>query len=226
MFREKRLMQKHGYEFVATGNGFGVTEIKSGKRIMSFGTSTAPVSTSEAGKNFIQNYVKSTATSGGTRAVYNRLYISGAGQSGESLRSFTTVDNVAAATAHGAHISLSLGATGSVTGLGVAGRHTIHVPNALSGGTYSATQSEIYGDGASSSVAGATEFSFHRYVVDGSNAAVKATVDTAGYLFSIQGLSVASGKLFQANTAGAASHALRIKVGATPYYIMLTATGA
>lgn len=35
-----------------------------------------------------------------------------------------------------------------------------------------------------------------------------------------------SGKLFQANTAGAASHALKIKINNVAYYIMLTDTGA
>lgn len=54
----------------------------------------------------------------------------------------------------------------------------------------------------------------------------KANFDTYGYILDIQGVTVASGKVFQANTAGAATHALRIRIGATPYYIMLTSTGA
>ena len=54
-----------------------------------------------------------------------------------------------------------------------------------------------------------------------------ATVfDTNGYIIDLQGVSLGSGKVFQANTAAAASHALRIRIGATPYYIMLTNTGA
>jgi hypothetical protein len=121
---------------------------------------------------------------------------------------------------------LSFNATGSITGLGVAARHTIQVPNAVSGGTYAATQSEIWGDRSTSSVAGATEFAFHRYIVDGTTADIKATVDTAGFLFSVQGLTAGTGKLFQVNTAAAASHALRIKIGPNPYYIMLTNAGA
>ena len=84
----------------------------------------------------------------------------------------------------------------------------------------------IYGEGASSSISGTAEFSFFRAIVDGATADVKATVDTSGYLFSIQGLSVASGKLFQVNTAADATHALRIKVGSTDYFVMLTNVGA
>jgi hypothetical protein len=190
------------------------------------GTSGTPIATSTAGYNFAQVYGSSTATSGDARAVYARLYIAGAAGSGEAVRSFTTVNNVAAATAHGAHCSLSFGTTGSLTGLGAAVRGTVHIPNAMSGGTLASVQAEVYGDGASSSVSGLTEFSFFRVVADGSDPAVKATVDTSGYLFSVQGLTVGSGKLFQANTASAATHALRIKVGETPYYIMLTDTGA
>jgi hypothetical protein len=48
-----------------------------------------------------------------------------------------------------------------------------------------------------------------------------------GYLMNLQGLGeAATGHIFQANTAAAASHALRILIGSTPYYIMLTDTGA
>jgi len=53
-----------------------------------------------------------------------------------------------------------------------------------------------------------------------------ANFDTNGYIMDIQGLSVASGKVFQANTATAATHALRIRIGTTKYYMMLTTTGA
>lgn len=53
-----------------------------------------------------------------------------------------------------------------------------------------------------------------------------AQFDSTGYLFDITGLTKASGKIFQDNTAGAASQALRIRVNGTPYYIMLTSTGA
>ena len=190
------------------------------------GNSTNANSTVTADTKFNSWYNKSTATSGTTRGLYNRLYIAGAGQSGEAVRVFTTVYDVAASTVHGQQTSLSFNASGSVTGLGAAARNTIPVPNAVSGGTYCATMSEIWGDRSTSSVAGATEFSFHRYVVDGTTADIKATVDTAGYLWSVQGLTVGSGKLFQANTAGAATHALRIKIGSTPYYIMLTSAGA
>lgn len=54
----------------------------------------------------------------------------------------------------------------------------------------------------------------------------KANFDTYGYIMDITGVTVASGKVFQANTATAATHALRIRVAGTEYFMMLTDTGA
>lgn len=200
--------------------------IKVKDKIVLGGTSSNPSTISSAG-NFFPVYGKSTATSGDSRAIYTRLYLAGAGGAGEALRAFTTVSDVAAAGAHGAHISVSFGTSGSITGLAVAARATLQVANtAMSGGTFAAMQAEIYGDGSSSSVSSMTECSFIRFVADGAATNIKATIDTSGYLFSVQGLTKGSGKLFQDNTAGAASQALRILVGSTPYYIMLTSSGA
>lgn len=53
-----------------------------------------------------------------------------------------------------------------------------------------------------------------------------ANFDTYGYIMDITGVTKASGKVFQDNTAAAASQALRIRINGTPYYIMLTSTGA
>jgi len=48
-----------------------------------------------------------------------------------------------------------------------------------------------------------------------------------GFIFNFTGVGAAtSGKIFQANTATAASHALRILIDGVAYYIMLTETGA
>lgn len=204
----------------------GATKFTAGS-LANAGTSSLPITTDSASMNFFSYYLQSNATSGDARGIYNRLYISGAGGGGESLRSFTTVENVAGATARGAHISLNFGTTGSITGLGTAASFTLHIPGAMTGGTYAVIQAEVYGDAAGSDITGATEFSFIRFDVSVAAAGLAADVMTGGYLFSIQGLgSAGSGKLFQANTAAAASHALRIKVGSTAYYIMLTDTAA
>lgn len=93
------------------------------------GTSASPVITSDADKNFLGYWVSSTATSGDTRGEYVRLYISGAGGSGEAGRFYTTVNNVTAATGgtvNGSHVSLSVtGASGKISGSGNALRATL-----------------------------------------------------------------------------------------------------
>jgi hypothetical protein len=58
------------------------------------------------------------------------------------------------------------------------------------------------------------------------NGTARTEMDTNGYLFSLNGLTAASGKLFQANTAAAATHALRVDIGGTNYFVMLTNVGA
>jgi len=113
--------------------------------------------------------------------------------------------------------------TGYVTGLAGAVCAEIDLPstNPTGGsGTYTCFEGEmIVPTGFTSTV----PVSFINLNLSGAG---KANFDTNGFIMDLQGLSVATGKVFQANTATAASHALRIRIGATPYYIMLTATGA
>jgi len=196
-----------------------------GGGIIKAGTSSARVTADVANMKFISLYFDNGATSGDNRGIYNRLYLTGAGGGGESLRTFTTVEDVAAGTAHGAHISLSFGSSGSVTGLGVASRNTLHVPDAsLSGGTYAATQAEIYSDGSSSDISGATEYSFIRVVNAGDSTGV-ANVDDNAFLMTISGGSVASGNMMAAKSSAAVSHTIRIKgPDGNTYYLMVSDT--
>ena len=52
--------------------------------------------------------------------------------------------------------------------------------------------------------------------------AEKAQFDTSGLLFDLTGVTMASHKVFQANTATAATHALRCRIAGTLSYVMLT----
>ena len=193
--------------------------------VIKAGTSTSPVTEDTANMKFMSFYFDDGATSGDARAIYNRLYITGAGGGGESLRTFTTVNNVAGATAHGAHISLSFGASGSVTGQGIAGRNTIHVPDgALTGGTYAAAQAEIWSDGSSSDISGATEYSFIR-IVNGGDSTGIGNVDDNAFLMTLSGGSIASGNMMAAKTAAAVSHTIRFKgADGNTYYLMVSDT--
>ncbi len=188
------------------------------------GTSSARIITSIANVKFLQYYLETTATSGDNRGMYLRFYLSGAGSGGEAARLFTTINDVACGTAHGAHISLSFASSGELSGLGIAGRNTLHIPDdaGWTGGTLAALQAEIYSDGDASDPDGVTELSFIR-VINGGNSNGKADVDTDAVLFSIQGLTAGTGKLQEVGTGmGTVTGTLKIKIGAAlaylPYY--------
>lgn len=190
------------------------------------GTSASPATTATADKNFLDFRTQSTATSGDARGIYNRLYLAGAGVSGESLRSFTTVNNVAAATAHGAHISLSFGATGTITGQGIATRSTIHLKDEAlaSNVTMAALQAEIYSDGANSDPGGNTKLSYLRCVNDGHADGI-ADVDDDANLIEIIGHTIGAGNMVVAEVDETKfSHKIRINIGGTTYYLMACAT--
>lgn len=118
---------------------------------------------------------------------------------------------------------IDLKTAGHVTGLAGAVCAELDMPGgAVSGGagTYACFEAEL---NMPASYGGGVPVSIMVMNVWGDE---KAKFDTDGYIFDITGLTGASGKVFQPNTAGAATHALRIRINGTPYYLMLTDTGA
>lgn len=228
--RNKATQQHFGYALGVVGSGSSaVCAVKvhwdPDDAIEVVGDSTTQYVTDTAGVIFREYRYDSGATSGDARGQYIRLYLTGAGGGGEALRAFTTVKDVAGATAHGAHISLNFNDTGSITGQGIAGRNTLHVPDgALSAGTYAPLQAEIYADGSSADISGATEYSLIRCLLDGDATGIGNADDNA-YLISLIGGSVGAGKIMAAQTLAAVSHTLRIKGpdGGT-YYLMVSDT--
>ena len=106
------------------------------------GTSSDPISVTTAG-NISSFYATTSATSGDTRLMYERLTFTSTG-SGETLRAFSVVSGAGAATGgtvNGAHISLSINSPGTISGAGNALRVTLGM-GALAnpGGTLSAIQ--------------------------------------------------------------------------------------
>ena len=104
------------------------------------GTSSDPVAVTTAG-NMSSFYGTTSATSGDTRLMYEKLTFTSTG-SGETLRAFSVVTGANAATGgtiNGAHISLSINAPGTISGEGNALRATLGM-GALAnpGGTLSA----------------------------------------------------------------------------------------
>ena len=191
--------------------------------VMGIGTSTGRAQANAASRNFLSFYFENFATSGDNRGMYLRLYHSGAGGGGEAARIYTTVNNVAAGTAHGAHISLGFASTGTVTGLGVAGRNTLHIANqGTQAGTLAALQAEIYSDGSDSDPAG-SDLCFIRVINDG-HADGKADVDTDAFFFSAQGFTEGAGSLLRTVAPTTLGASLKVKVGSTTYYLPLYTT--
>ena len=193
--------------------------------LLGAGTSSNKMTSAVANTKFIEFRLENTATSGDNRGIYNRFYLAGAGGGGEALRVFTTVSDVAASTAHGAHISLNFASTGTVTGQGIAMRATLHLPDVAlaSNVTMAAVQAEIYSDGDDSDPGGSTILSYFR-AVNGGTSNGKSDVDDDAVLLSVQGVTAGAAKMLAtgltAATVNAATTAsLKILVGATTYYI-------
>ncbi len=199
----------------------------SGALLHGAGNSTTRVVSDQANKRFLDYNLENSAATGDNRGMYLRLYHTGAGAGGgEALRCFTTVLNVAKGTCHGAHISLNFGTSGSITGLGVANRNTLHIPAAMSGGTYAPLQTEYYADTSSADVAGTTVAVMHRYVVDGNGTGVTA-IDAALSFIDFAGFTAGSGNMIDTDiTALTGKASLPVMIDGTLYGYIPIVTGS
>lgn len=106
------------------------------------GTSSSPVSVTTA-QNINSSYGTTSATTGDTRLVYDKLTFTSTG-SGETLRAFSVVTGAGAAaggTINGAHISMSVNTGGTISGAANALRATLGVASGVTpGGTLAALQ--------------------------------------------------------------------------------------
>jgi hypothetical protein len=167
-------------------------------------------------------YATSPATAGNDgRVIYARLYFTGEG-GGEALRAYGTVNNASTAvggTVNGAHISLSAtGASAAISGAGHALRTTLEVADSATniGGTVDVVQVDT-SFSATPTIPART--SFIRFDNLGAG--------KLNYLFGITNPSTAmfataGGK---AATAGA-DNVLKIDIGGTDYFLLLTDANA
>lgn len=175
------------------------------------GTSGDPATTAVADKDFIEMRTRSSATSGASRGLYWRHNLSGAGQSGEAIRAFTDL-TAAVATARGSQISLQVGATGYVTGLGAGVDAQLYLKNEVlaAGGTYAALNAEIFAEQSAANPAAATRMSFLRCVIGGPSSTSTDRVDDKAYLLEIAGATEGAGNMVVASTTEANyAHAAR-----------------
>jgi hypothetical protein len=171
------------------------------------GTASDPITVTTAG-NIDQAYATTTAASGDTRLAYARLTFAGAG-AGETLRAFSVVTAAQGAgqTTNGAHISMSVNTGGSISGAGNALRATLGLAAGVSsGGTVAAIQAD------SDVGAGAT--------LPATAAWIRFTNSGAGTgLSNLFNLPTA---MVPVKSAAAVSHTIKIMVGSTPYYLMVS----
>ena len=169
------------------------------------GTSAAPVTTTTAA-NLSSFYGSTSATSGDTRLVYDKLTFTGAGGAGETLRAFSVV-TAAGGTINGAHISASINGSGTIAGAANALRATLGGTSTNPGGTLAAIQADS--DFATGGTW--TNSSFIRFTNSGTG-----TVDN---LFNVPAAMV------EASVVAASSHTIKIVDSAgTAYYLMASTT--
>jgi len=192
--------------------------------IIKGGASGARIVEDTASMKFVSFYFDDGATSGTAVGIYDRLYVTGAAGSGTALRAYTTVEDVAGATADGAQISLSFGATGTVTGQGTAVRATLQLPDKAGlTGYLSAVDAVVWSDGATTDPVG-SRLAVYR-ATNAGNTTGGADVDTDAALVDFVGWTVSNGNLISAAgnepTWGGKTHQIRCRLpDGTPVYLV------
>ena len=190
------------------------------------GASSYPITSSVANANFMGFYVANTDATGGTaRGMYMRLYLGGAGQSGEAVRAFTTVNAAGCVAVHGIQASVSFGTSGTVTGLAAGVRGTMQIPNATySSGTAAAVVADVSADGSSTSFTG-TALSFFRCHTSGNSTGITQLLGQA-FLFDLSATNTGSGATYfidnSATTTPTWLGKVKVKLpsGATAYLLL------
>jgi hypothetical protein len=157
-----------------------------------------------------------TATSGTYQPLVVDTTMSGAGADGGRAK-FAMSTNVALGSFSNAlKAEVTYGAAGRTTGLGSAFVAELSLSAGTSSGTYAPLELEL---NCASGASTGTTTSLIYASVNGTGA---GTVDTNGVFMNIQGLTAGAGKMLVAgSTLGTAYGGLRVRVGATNYWIPL-----
>ena len=174
------------------------------------GTAASPVSVTTA-QNINSSYATTSATTGDTRLVYDKLTFTSTG-SGETLRAFSVVTGAGAAAAgtiNGAHISTSINGSGTISGAANALRVTLGGSSTNPGGTLAALQ--LDSDFASGGTW--TNASFLRVTNSGTGAVSNFADFPAAAVAGV----------FRAKVGSpAVTHTIPITSNGTTYYIMVS----
>ena len=174
------------------------------------GTSSSPITVTTA-QNINSSYGSTSATSGDTRLVYDKLTFTSTG-SGETIRAFSVVTGAGAAAAgtiNGAHISTSINGSGTISGAANALRVTLGGSSTNPGGTLAALQ--LDSDFASGGTW--TNASFLRVTNSGTGAVSNFADFPAAAVAGV----------FRAKVGSpAVTHTIPITSNGTTYYIMVS----
>ena len=174
------------------------------------GTATDPIVVTTSG-NINSSYATTSATSGDTRLAYDKLTFTAAG-SGETIRAFSVVTTTTAAvggTINGAHISLEVDGSGKISGAGNAIRATLGGTQTAQTGTLAVIQADT---------------NFASGVILPASASFIRVTDSGAGTGKITNLFNLPSALVPTKTAAAVSHTIKIMVGTTPYYLMVSDT--
>lgn len=168
---------------------------------------------------FLDWAVSSASTDGGVSVEPLNFDVTMTGVGGVGGRAkFTLTTNVALGSwSNALKAQVTYGASGRTTGLGSAFVAEMTLSAGTSAGTYAPIEVEL--NLATGALTG-TATSFFYAQVNGADA---GTFDTNGYILDIAGVTVNANKVFQASavTGVNSTHALRIRVAGTPYFIPL-----
>ena len=175
----------------------------------------------ESADKVVQTFT-SASTDGGTSVEPYTITstMTGIGGVGGRFKSQLTVNAAAGGWTNAIKGEAIYGASGRTDGLGSAVLAEMTLSAGTTSGTYAPLEIEL-NCGSNAPIGTNTALAYLSV-----NGTATNFIDS-GHVLNLQGLgAAASGKIFQANTALAATHALKILIGSTPYYIMLTDTGA
>ena len=200
--------------------GAGAAQSASGI-LIGGGTSANPLLTAATNANFIELRAKSTGT-GAQRLSYMRYDAGGAGTY-ECVRGLLVLTAVTA-NARAGSFSLVTGSVGSVTGEGIACHARLEIANTAvpAFGTYYGALVDLFGDGASSTLAAVT-----KYAILGIAASGNATfIDTVKNAIAFDGGSGAGNMIVAGTTLGTAGGSIRILVNGVVKYLPFYAAEA
>jgi len=197
-------------------------------KAVEIGTSSANMILSKYNNSLINVQVTSSSinTSNSVRPIYMVHTMNGVGGVGGRAE-FKLVSNVALGSwCNALKGYTSLGATGTSSGLAssICAEMDVAYAGSMPSGQYYPLEIELI-PGATTATSGTSGNSIgFMFMSVNTNT---ADFLSNGMIMSLNGLGTAtSNKVFQPNTATAASHALRIMIGGVKYYIMLTENGA